>query len=166
MKFAYMIGILLLTIPTTAQEYAIDITPMDTLVNNYRKLTEQDRFAPLKNVSDPTVSDLKAVAERALKKAELLVNLHKTLDAKLVELLSSDVGRWVATDDNAVKLFITFDLDRIEFSDAAISDRIQRIQSAIRVFGGCPGATGNYGSSRCQDVDVGRQLDRGPPSES
>lgn len=134
MKSLGIIGLVLVAIQCTAQEPIAEHTPIETLLATYRDLTLDDRYAPLKDISDPKVSDLSAVAERALAKAGEAINLKKTLDIKLVDLLTSDAGRWVATNDNAVKLFVMFDFDSIEFSDAAVGDRIQRIKKTRQIL--------------------------------
>ena len=129
-----VIALLLLPISATAQDFTIKYTDSETLLKNYHQATKDDLYAPLKNVAEPKVADLTDVADRALKKAVNIQTLRNTFDNKIVALLSNDVGRWIATDENAVKVFIGFDMNSIESSDAATESRMQRIKTTKRVL--------------------------------
>ena len=102
--------------------FAQDSVQMSVL--KYRSHVEGDKIAPLRLARYPQRSDYVVIVDRAQKKATQLLNSKRTLDDKMTDLLSSNIGRWAATESRNVSTLVSFSMDSIEFSERAVSDRL------------------------------------------
>lgn len=101
----------------------------------YRMLIDGRQNSHIAGFDNPTVNDFVRHAQEAILKLDTrgkgrdadVKRLARRLDNKLSELLTNDVGRWIATDERNVRLFIQFDTDHLLLSDKAISDRMVRL---------------------------------------
>lgn len=109
----------------------------------YRQAVAQDKEAPLHEVTDPKVADLVSVAERAMEKLYAgkdakpgsdLRSKARIFQQKLAELQTSDMGRWLARDEETVLVFMGLSQDTVISSEKEMGARLRRLKASTKAL--------------------------------
>jgi hypothetical protein len=102
----------------------------------YQRSVAGTQAESLKNISNPKIVDMIAIAERAESRIftendSELRRIARDLDTKITDLLTNDKGKWMATNPKLVGMFLKFDTESLRLSDAALHARKQRLAASI-----------------------------------
>ncbi|MBX3424261.1 MAG: hypothetical protein KF688_01155 [Pirellulales bacterium] len=133
-----------------AQEAKGPATFADRLENYRQSMLEEQ-----KNLlgSDPKLAEFVAVAEQARSLVNAsdpapgqptLLKLHQEFSTRFNELLQSNLGRYVATEQEAVQACLRLEEVKKGFSPEAIAERYRRLGKSIEVLQGYNATLGEF----------------------
>lgn len=101
----------------------------------FRQSVEGTQFAELRSLADPKIADYIAIAERADKQIYTesksdLRQLARDIDSKVIDLQTSDLGKWMATKPNLIASFLKFDTETLSLNDEALHARRARLRAS------------------------------------
>ena len=110
-------------------EYQIEL-------DRFREWVIEDQTSDLKTVEDPDIHKFIVIAERARARIftpdnNELRKMAREFDQKLASLQTSDLGRWIGTQDKAVATFIKLDTEILDLNDDALNARRRRLQVSV-----------------------------------
>lgn len=133
-----------------AQQASRPATFADRLENYRQSMLEQQ-----KNLlgNDPKVAEFIAAAQQArslvnsanaTQELPTLIKLHQEFSARFNELLQNNLGRYVATEQEAVQACLRLEEAKKSFSPQAIAERYRRLGKSVEVLQGYNATLGDF----------------------
>ena len=106
------------------------------------------------SIGDPDTDQFIDIAEHAVSKlytadgkSSELRSLARKLDDVLTDLSGNEVGKWIGTNEQTVRIFIGFDIDAPVISDRGIAKRVNRLRASVKSLKGFNATQGKFDPS-------------------